>query len=228
MRIPRTPRTLALALAGAAAAWARTPHGAAPAAGARARPPAPRCDTLAPGPSVPPAALRAALRRVPPQPPGAARSYHAELADIAREVPGGFAGYFLDPPAYPPGWDPSRADTPAQQAVVRLVRPADRAAALAALVPRLARYHGGTVDLGAARVLPARWDLAQLDDWSRYIGASVGGAIRVRVGGIDEVRNRIFLGVGTEPERQALRRRLAALGAPCGLVEVALVRVGLP
>jgi hypothetical protein len=224
MQIPRTHWVVAFALAGAAA-WGRTSQGAAPAAGARGRPLGPRCDTLAPGPSVLPAALRTALRRARPQPPGAARSYHAELADIAREVPGGFAGYFLDPPEYPPGWDASRADTPAQRAVVRLVRPGDRAAALAALVPRLARYHGGTVDLGAARVLPARWDLAQLDDWSRYIGASVGGAIRVQVGGIDEARNRILLGVGTAAERQALLRRLAALGAPCGLVEVALVRL---
>jgi hypothetical protein len=47
----------------------------------------------------------------------------------------------------------------------------------------------------------------------------------VQAGGIDEARNRILLGVCTAAERQALLRQLAALGAPCGLVEVALVRL---
>ena len=185
-------------------------------------PGAARCDTLAAGASVPPAALGAALRRLPPQPPGAARSYDADLADIARQVPGGFAGYFLEP-AEPAEADGPRAAVP-PRTVVRLARPAEGAAALAALAPRLAPYHGGTADVAGARVLPARWDFAQLYDWQRYIGARLRGAVRLTFGDIDEVGNRLVLGVGTERERRALLRRLPRLGVPCGLVEVALVR----
>jgi len=150
----------------------------------------------------------------------------ADLADIARQVPGGFAGYFLEP-AEPAEADGPRAAVP-PRTVVRLARPAEGAAALAALAPRLAPYHGGTADVAGARVLPARWDFAQLYDWQRYIGARLRGAVRLTFGDIDEVGNRLVLGVGTERERRALLRRLPRLGVPCGLVEVALVRVGLP
>jgi hypothetical protein len=164
-----------------------------------------------------------ALRPVLPRRSDASLTSDDELAQIAREVPGGFAAYFLESPAEPRVLEKPQAR---QRAVVRLVRPAERATALAALGPRLAAFYGvDRLDLADARVRPARWDFAQLYDWYQYLNAQVVGIGELQMSDIDEADNRITYGVRSETGRRALLRRVQALGVPCGLVAVVLVQV---
>ena len=77
-----------------------------------------------------------------------------EWAMIAREVPGGFAGLYLEE----------------GRVVVLLTDTLQRAAALPALRQRMLRWRPD-LDYEGARVVQARWSFAELYDWSAYIAA---------------------------------------------------------
>lgn len=143
-----------------------------------------------PAVSLPPAAA-AALR-----PRTGAMVPDDRWADLALEVPGGFAGVL-------------RVDG---EAVLMLVRPAEAAAAKAALAPALPDF-----PVASAEVRQARWDFAQLVDWYNYL-ASTGLGAGVVIGDKDESANRIRYGVVDEAARERLTRVLEAAGVPCGLV----------
>ena len=127
--------------------------------------------------------------------PERAATPDAREAAISRRVPGGYAGHYID----------------RGRIVVRLVDPAQRAAALAALGPLL------KMDLSRAEVRPARWDFSQLYEWYRYLNDRLEG---VRSGEIDKVRNRISYYALWETDRPKVEQQLAALRVPCGLVYV--------
>ena len=138
-----------------------------------------------------------------------------EWARIARELPGGFAGVFFD-------------TSPAQGArhvqgplVVMLTDTSHREETLAALAPRIAAMYGGRLlDVRGAIVRRARWDFAQLYDWSHYLMTTAWMRGDVTSSDIDEVRNHIAYGVVDEEAKRRLEMRLAALGIPCELVIV--------
>ncbi len=122
---------------------------------------------------------------------------NSQWAAIARQVPGGWGGFFREhgkPTMY-------------------LVDPGQQAAAAEAL-QRLYPASAG------ARVLRGRWDFAQLHDWYRYLAGHVWQVQGVHMSDIDEVGNRILYGVLDEAARRRLEERLTALEIPCFLVAI--------
>ena len=177
------------------------------------------CDERGPGPSLP----AAALDSFPASDDD--RSSDAQLARFAREVPGGFAGYYLERPS----GAPLRDGAPRQRGVVRLVDPSQREAAVQALTPRMAAmYRGHSLDLSDAVILPARWDFAQLYDWYSYLSPHVWSVHGVQSSDIDETGNRIVFGVMGNDTRRLLEERFATLRVPCGLVHVAVSPADIP
>src|SRR5438477_7218065 len=128
-------------------------------------------------------------------------------ADLAREVPGGFAGMMLE-----------------GGLVVFLVDTTQRDAALGALAARGAL---GGRDPRRVRVRKARWDFSQLIDWYHYLNLHVWHD-RVVESDIDEEHNRITYGVMGEAARRQLDRQLAALRPPPPCFLVAIEVVGPP
>lgn len=129
-------------------------------------------------------------------------------ARVARDVPGGFAGMFVD-------------STDATRLVVLMVEPERWPEVRDALArhPDLAG-HAADPRFRDARVAPARWSFAELYAASRYLMGRVG---EWTSHDIDEVRNRVSVGVRTEEARTAMRQRLTELGAPSDLVATDLV-----
>jgi hypothetical protein len=164
------------------------------------------CNPLAPGPGL------SKVRRdsLPPWVDDAEVSMDARWAQIAREVPGGFAGLYLEPPI--------EGNRSPQRLIVRLVRPEMRDQVIGTIASRLrATYQ---VDFETAAAQRARWDWAQLYDWHAYL---VPHALKVgdlREADLNEVRNRIEYGVVSDSARTELLRHFEQLGVPCGLVDV--------
>ena len=129
-------------------------------------------------------------------------------ADLAREVPGGFAGMMLE-----------------GGLVVFLVDTTQRDAALAALAAR--RGLEGR-DPKRVRVRKVRWNFAQLYDWYRYLNLHVWSDSGVVTSDIDEAENRITYGVMGEAARRQLDRQLGALRPPPPCFLVAIEVVGPP
>ena len=164
------------------------------------------CDPLA-GPNLGPAQqarVDSLQARVDSLPPGRIRTRDEEWADIARQVPGGWGGVFLDDGTL----------------TIYLVDPTRRSEATAAL------YALGvgqpTYDIRQSRVKQGRWDFAQLYDWKRYIQLHIGGVTGLGSMFINEGRNRLEywvldLGVGQE-----LAAQFESLALPCGLVNITL------
>lgn len=145
-----------------------------------------------------PAELAATLE---PRPAPTTQDDH--WANIAREVPGGFAGVLYDD----------------GQPVLMLTRPEEAQEAKAALA---SRFSPGFFDVAQAEVRLARWDFAQLSDWYAYLGKQ--GLWRpengLRSGDKDEAENRIVYGVVDAAARARVANELEALGVPCDLVLV--------
>jgi hypothetical protein len=127
----------------------------------------------------------------------------ADWAYFARQVPGGFAGYFYED----------------HQPVLMLTRPHEAAAAKAALVNRVRNF-----PIATAAVRRARWNFAQLVEWDSYLriqdvwqSAPISGVDR------DEVANRIMFGVPDEAARRSLALRLTMLDLPCDLVIIRIM-----
>lgn len=155
------------------------------------------CSPDAPAVSVP-AAARDSLPRY------AHRSHTMDddLADLAREVPGGYGSFVLQ------GTIP----------VLSLVDTTQLAAVAAAL---LARGVFTERQARKARVRRARWDFAQLHEWFRYfVLHGIEEDSGLVSSDIDEGENRITYGVLDETARKRLERRLARLNLPCFLVTI--------
>jgi hypothetical protein len=120
-------------------------------------------------------------------------------ADLAKTVPGGFAGAYYD-----------SARTP----VLLLTQPARAAAAKQALSGHL------NFPLAQATVREARWDFAQLVDWFNYLFPRLGvGPVTADK---DESLNRIRFSVTSVELRDRVVHALAGLPLPCDLVIVDL------
>jgi hypothetical protein len=138
-----------------------------------------------------------------------------EWARIARELPGGFAGLFFDT-RREPGVRPVQGPL-----VVMLADTSHHEETLAALAPRVAAMRGGRgPDVRGAIVRRARWDFAQLYDWSHYLMNTAWTRGEITSSDIDEVRNRIVYGVVDEGAKSRLEMGLAARDVPCELVIV--------
>jgi len=122
-------------------------------------------------------------------------------SEIARQVPGGWGGFFLVN----------------GQATIYLAAPGKRDEAVAAL------YALGVgqpqFDVRSAAVFQGRWDFAQLYDWYRYINDQASTVSGLYFADIDEARNRLHYGVDPGAMGQ-LESVLQALNLPCDLVIV--------
>ena len=123
----------------------------------------------------------------------------AETASLAREVPGGYGGLYLD----------------GGRVVVLLTDTLRKDAARRELARRIPRPD---LDIERARVIPARWTFAQLHDWWAYISAR-----RVRFEGatmfdIDERANRLVYGFRDSTALRRAEEDVRPLELPCYLV----------
>lgn len=128
-----------------------------------------------------------------------------QWAKLALQVPGGFAGIYLGDDGKP---------------VLLLTHPEKKHAAIAALATRQFVYLPPGAELRNATVKRARWDFAQLYDWSQQLMAIVGRAAPSTLD-IDEVHNRIAVTVPPENLKR-FREDLNKLSLPRGLVSVGL------
>lgn len=133
----------------------------------------------------------------------------AQWAEIARQVPGGFAGVY-----YAPG-----TGRPPGPLTVVLVDPSQKAPALEALGRLLDR----SLDLSGAEIRKGRWNFAQLFDWQRYLHQHAFLESGLTMADIDEVANRLEYGVEDEAARERLTRRFQQLDLPCFLVAIEIV-----
>jgi hypothetical protein len=124
-------------------------------------------------------------------------------ADLAKEVPGGFAGGILSN----------------GQPVLLLTDTTKAAEAKQALAPKL---HLSNFDVSAAAVRPARWDFDQLVDWYNYliIRSNFWWGVGITSGDKSESLNRIHFGVEDEGSRARLVEKLDGLDVPCDLIVV--------
>lgn len=152
------------------------------------------CDPEAPGPSIS-GARRDSLPPLPDPP----LTIDDEWAAIARQVPGGWGGFFLEN----------------GQPTVYLVDPSERSAALAALY---ARGVGQPFDIRDATVWKGRWDFAQLYDWDRYIWVAVGWPDGLVTRDIDEYRNRLVYGVRDTLALDSITATFESADLPCELL----------
>jgi hypothetical protein len=131
-----------------------------------------------------------------------------EFARASRaEVPG-FAGYYLREDGRP---------------VVRLVDLAQRGAAQRYLGQHLgAARRGRGADMAAAAsgpvFLKAAYDFAQLQEWSEALHPLLSSRSDVYLIDVDEVRNRVHLGVASATAIGAVRSEAARLGIPAAAV----------
>jgi hypothetical protein len=126
-------------------------------------------------------------------------------ADLAEQIPGGFAGVL-----YSDGKPVLMLTHPEQATEAKLALASDPT------------FNG--FDLAHAEVRKARWDFAQLVDWYQYLGGqtSVWSTPGMTAGDKNEVTNRIYFGVETEAGRQELKRQLLAANVPCDLIQIGL------
>ena len=120
-------------------------------------------------------------------------------AEIARTLPGGFAGAYYDAKHQP---------------TLAFVRPDEARAASAQLAGKV------PFPVDWATVQPVRWDFAQLVDWFDYILPRAGAG--VSYADKDEVHNRIRIGTLNLAMRDSVVRTLERLDLPCDLVIVDL------
>lgn len=128
------------------------------------------------------------------------RSFDDVVADIAKRVPGGWAGYYL------------REGVP----VVVLVDTTRLADARAAL-----QREGLSIPAHAI-AQKARWNFTQLNDWSRYLMPKVQSVGGVSFSDIQETENRIELGVIDESAWRRVEHALQRVDTPCHLVAISI------
>ena len=123
-----------------------------------------------------------------------------QWADLAEQVPGGFAGYILDGGKF----------------VVFLTDPSQAAAAKAALAGKTG------YDLQGAEVRQARWDFAQLVNWFNYLSqqSATWSSSGLASADKNEAINRIVYGTVDSTSRLMLIEKLQGLDLPCDLIRV--------
>jgi len=134
------------------------------------------------------------------------RTQDDEQARIAREEIPGFAGFYLQEDGTP---------------VMRLVDPAQRAAAQRVLAPELARARYGRLANAPAQpiVRTATYDFAQLKGWAEKVEGLLTRS-DVYLVDIDEVNNRVHVGVADNAAVGAVRSSAARMGIPAGAIFV--------
>ena len=154
------------------------------------------CDS--PEPLATPGESRPAASRGAPQGP---RDSDEEFARASRaEVPG-FAGFYLRDDGTP---------------VVRLVDPSQRGAAQRYLARHFAAARGGRHAGAPAQpvFVGAAYDFAQLREWSEALHPLLSTRPDVYLIDVDEVENRVHVGVADAPAAAAVRAEAARLGIP--------------
>lgn len=132
---------------------------------------------------------------------GPTRSVDDDWADIARQVPGGFAGVILEN----------------GKPVIFLTDTTQRQQALAGLQSRLVIFGG----LAGATFRAARWNFSQLAEWYRYLQIQ-SFTLPILASDIDEAKNRIMFGVRDSTARARVEEVLVKLDLPCYLVAIQL------
>ncbi|HLM67343.1 MAG TPA: hypothetical protein VK358_07445 [Longimicrobium sp.] len=147
----------------------------------------------------------ASANRAAPQ--ASVRTSDDEFARVARaEVPG-FAGYYLRDDGTP---------------VVRLTDPSQRGAAQRYLAQELLRARGGR-HKGAPQqpvFLQSAYDFAQLKDWSEALHPLLTSRDDVYLIDVDEVENRVLVGVADATATGAVRAEAARAGIPAAALHV--------
>jgi hypothetical protein len=147
----------------------------------------------------------AVANRAAPQ--GAIHTPDDEFARVSRaEVPG-FAGFYLREDGTP---------------VVRLTDPSQRGAAQRYLAQEFVRARRGRhADAPTQPVfLDAAYDFAQLKDWAEALTPLISTRDDVFLVDVDEVENRVMLGVADATATGAVRAEAARLGIPAAAVHV--------
>ena len=122
--------------------------------------------------------------------------------ELARQVPGGFAGI---------GY---RGD----KRVLMLVSPRDEGPAKSALRRLLPSAEYSQLHVEQLRVIQVRWSYSQLFDWYRYLLPHRVAGLPVSSAAIDGRSNRIRISVPDATAEALIRARLDALRLPCDLV----------
>ena len=128
-----------------------------------------------------------------------------EFARVSRaEVPG-FAGFYLQPDGTP---------------VVRLVDQGQRGAAQRYLAQEFARARRGRHASAPQQpvFLSAAYDFAQLKEWAEQLTPLMSSRGDVYLVDVDEVQNRVLLGVADATATGAVRAEAARLGIPAAAV----------
>jgi len=137
------------------------------------------------------------------------RTIDDDWADIARTIPGGFAGVVYATA----GGNPTILLTDTTQA----------ASARAALKPLLAQMNP-MFDVDGAAVRQARWNAAQLLDWHHYLAVQpIWAGSNVTSTDIDEAANRIRINTADSVSQAAFVSRLTSMNLPCALVVVGVM-----
>ena len=161
------------------------------------------------------APVRFAPPRLPPA-PGRFRTRDDHDAELARRVPGGYGGLYVE--YEPPLQRDGAIRTETRRAFVFLVDTTQREAALRAL-SSTAEPGQFPLNVVGAQTRPARWSFAELYDW---YGVLLSAAVRdgVVTTDIDERENRLVFGVEDALGRQRLEQQLARLDLPCFLIGI--------
>lgn len=136
------------------------------------------------------------------------RTLDDDFEELAQQAPG-FGGLFYD--------DAGRLN-------VYLKNPAVRTQLEPTLVSFLSRRDQALAsakrnEVARMNVLPARFDYVELATWYRQI-ASIFNTPGIILTDIDEVHNRLVLGVVSEAGRSTVAGKLRELGTPTGLVSI--------
>jgi hypothetical protein len=182
---------------------------------------APECDR--PARSVPQPmrdSLQASFARLRrEQGPGRPVQDNYWLGELARDVPGRFAGLYIGSPAPPYIGRSVQGD---RRVVVLLADTTNVERALAALEPHFADLSTRSARFRDAVVRKARWDFAQLLEWEHVLVPVVREVIDRRPfgGGVSVVRNRVTFSLPDSTAMRLVERRFAALDLPCDLIHL--------
>ena len=122
------------------------------------------------------------------------------MASFSRELPGGYAGFWLVDGA----------------PVFAMVDPTHAEVVRAALNERLG---GSGYSLSPeSPVIQVRWSFAQLWEWNEYLESVIVSPEAFVFVDLDEMRNRIVVGLTSHAAREELAARLYARDVPCQLI----------
>jgi len=142
-------------------------------------------------------------------PQGAIHTPDDEFARVSRaEVPG-FAGFYLDTDGTP---------------VIRLKDQGQRGAAQRYLAQEIAAAHRGRLAMAPRqpKFLHAEYDFAQLKGWAEQLTPLITQRGDVYLVDVDEVNNRVLLGVADATATGAVRAEATRLGIPANAVATQL------